>query len=134
MPLPSTFSGGVGLVDQSALQANFAAITAGTATVPINGIVAKAGGTQAAATPLTAFVSRVSTCATTGDSVALPLAAGQRVILINAGAASMNVFAQNGSSDTINGTAGSTAYALASGKTAEFVSAGAGLWNVLLSA
>jgi hypothetical protein len=135
MPISNFFGVGVGLVDKAALDANFAVVSSGTSSVPVNNIVAHAGGGQALATQIvTALVARVSTVATIGDSVALPLAAGQRVILVNAATNSMNVFAFNGSSDTINGTAGSTAYALAGGKTAEFVSAGATFWNVLLSA
>ena len=55
-------------------------------------------------------------------------------MLINAGANSLNVFGAVGSSDTINGTAGTLAYALAAGKIVEFFSAGAGAWHGLLSA
>lgn len=134
MPLPVTFSGGVGLVDQAALQSNFTAVTTGQSGTRNNGITAHAGGTQAAAVQLSNGTSRVTVCATGGDSVALPLAALQTVTVINAGAASCNVFAQNGSSDTINGTAGSTAFAVANGKACEFISCVAGAWNTLLSA
>lgn len=134
MPLPAFPATGVGLVDQTLLAAIFAAIATGQATAPINGITAHAGGTQAAAVQLSNGTNRITVCATGGDSVALPLAALQSVRVLNAGAASLNVFALNGSSDTINGTAGSTAFAVGIGKSAEFISAVAGAWNVILSA
>lgn len=135
MPIPNTFDAGVGLVDKTLLNGNFAAIASGTSSSPTNGITAHAGGTQAAAVQLGTGISRISVCATGGDSVALPLAAaGSRCTVLNAGAASLNVFALNGSSDTINGTAGSTAFAVGIGKSAEFISAVAATWNVILSA
>lgn len=135
MPIPNVFGAGVGLIDRAAVDANFTAVASGTSSTPQNNLTAHAGGTQAAAFPLAGSSRyRVTTVGTAGDSVSLPLAAGQALVLINASATSMNVFAFNGSSDTINGTAGSTAYALAGGKVAEFFSAGAGAWNVMLSA
>ena len=82
-------------------------------------VTAKAGGGQATATAITTTFVNVSVCATAADSVQLPLAvAGQVIFVRNSGAASLQVFAANGSTDTINGTAGSTgvAHATATGK------------------
>lgn len=100
-----------------------------------NNITATAGGTRAAAYPLTAAFNRVSVCATAADSVALPPAVGgQEVTLINSGAAATQVFAANGTNDTINGTAGATGISLAAAGKAQFVSPGFGLWFSILSA
>ena len=82
-------------------------------------VTAHAGGGQALAVAITATFTNVSVVATAADSVALPLAvAGQLVFVRNSSANSMQVFAANGSTDTINGTAGSTgvAHAAATGK------------------
>src|SRR5207344_1196048 len=90
-----------------------------------NGITATAGGTRAAAVPLWAAFNRIATCATAADSVALPPATGgQTVTLINSGAAATQVFAAVGTSDTINGTAGSTGISVAAAGKAQFVSPG----------
>lgn len=135
MSIPNTFDTGVGLIDHDKLNANFVSIATGGASTPINNITAHAGGTQAAAFQLAGSTRyRVTTVGSAGDSVALPLAASQALVVINASGTSMNIYAFNGSSDTINGTAGSTPVALAGGKTIEFLSAGAGVWNTLLSA
>jgi len=100
-----------------------------------NGITATAGGTRAAAYPLTAAFNRIAVCATAADSVALPPAlGGQEVTVINSGAAATQVFAAVGTSDTINGTAGATGISLAAAGKAQFVSPGAGLWFSILSA
>ena len=135
MAITNFFGPGVGLIDKGLVDANFAAVSSGSSSSPINNVVAHAGGGQASATVLAgSTLFRVTTVATAGDSVQLPLAASQRVVVLNKGANSMNIFALNGSADTINGTAGSTAYALAAGKAAEFLSSAATLWDVLLSA
>ena len=77
-------------------------------------ITARAGGGQASATAITASLVNVGVCATAADSVQLPLAvAGASIYIRNNGAASMQVFAANGSTDTINGTAGATGVAQA---------------------
>lgn len=56
-------------------------------------ITAHAGGGQASATPITTQTSRVTTVATSGDSVVLPAsAAGLELIVINHGANPMQVF------------------------------------------
>jgi hypothetical protein len=101
-----------------------------------DGIVARAGGGQAGAVPLTAMINRVTTVATAADSVSLPTAVpGLTVTVINAAAANaMQVFAALGSSDTIDGVAGATGYAQAAGKTVEYLSTAAGAWHKIVSA
>ncbi len=100
-----------------------------------NGITATAGGTRAAAYPLSAAFNRIAVCATAADSVALPPAlGGQEITVINSGAASAQVFAANGTADTINGVAAATGIALAAAGKAQFVSPGPGLWFSILSA
>lgn len=72
-----------------------------------NGIVAKAGGGASGATLLTSAINRITTVASSGDSVLLPVAiAGAQITIINAGANSLAVFA-NGA-DTIDGGASIT--------------------------
>jgi hypothetical protein len=101
-----------------------------------NSITAHAGGGQASATQLTTELNRITTVASSADSVALPLAApGLQITVTNAAATNpCQVFAKNGSSDTINGTAGATGVSLAAGKTATYFSTVAGVWHQLLSA
>ena len=98
-----------------------------------NGITALAGGTQAGS-PLTNVFSRVTTVATAGDSVLLPVAVPGRVLfVINAAAAnSMNVFPNTG--DAINAIAANGAFAMAANKMAMFACAVAGTWNTNLTA
>lgn len=103
------------------------------------GLVAKAGGGQALATPLTGSINRISTAATAGDSVLLPVAdvLGKPVTVFNAGAASMNVFGQSG--DAIGTGAANAAFAVGAGKGARFEvvvtnNAGAAVWTANLSA
>jgi hypothetical protein len=102
----------------------------------LDGLTATAGGGQATAAPLSSGVHRFSTVATAADSCRLPPAAsgavGVEVNVINAGAASLNVFPAPG--DTINALAANAAFALPAGKTCKFLSTGAGRWYSLLSA
>ena len=98
-------------------------------------VAAKAGGTRAAATPLTAAINRITPCATAADSVCLPPAVGGQVVYVqNAGAAACQVFAAPGTSDTINGVAAATGVSLASAKACSFTSPGPGIWYWVLSA
>jgi len=72
-------------------------------------LTAHAGGGQTSALPLTATRSYIGAVASANDSVALPLGvAGMSIQVDNEGANACQVFAANGSTDTINGTAGST--------------------------
>jgi hypothetical protein len=98
-------------------------------------VTAHAGGTRAAAVPLTAAMNLITVCATAADSVALPPAVGgQEVVVVNAGAAAAQVFAAVGTSDTINGVAAATGISLAAGGKDIFVSPAPGIWYGVLSA
>lgn len=99
----------------------------------VDGLVAHAGGGQGSATPLTAMLNKVATCATGGDSSLLPVsAAGMTITVTNGGAASMNVFPSTG--EQINALGANNAFAVAAGKTASFYCYTAGQWHALLSA
>ena len=94
-----------------------------------DGVIAHPGGLQPAAVQITASIFNVVTCATAGNSIALPKAIkGSIVKGDNNGAQSMNVFAKVGSGDTINGTAGTTAFAHANAKRIEYTCLTAGKW------
>ena len=105
-------------------------------------LTAKAGGTQAAATPIppSAMIVNIGTVVTAGDSVVLPFAiAGTFKLVFNSSATSCNIFGQVSNNravtppavDTINGTAGSTAYALAGGARVLFFCGANGAWAAL---
>lgn len=97
------------------------------------GLVAKAGGGQSGATPLTGNINRLITTATAGDSALLPPAVpGRRVSVFNAGVASANIFPQTG--ESIGTGAANAAFAIATAKGALFDCVAAGVWNVNLSA
>lgn len=97
------------------------------------GITATAGGTKAAARPLTAAINEVSVCATAADSVLLmPAKRGLCIFVDNNGAASMQVFGQG--TDTINGVATGTGVAQAAGLAAMYVCYSDGAWSRILSA
>lgn len=97
-------------------------------------ITAHAGGTQAAATPVTSAITLIAVCATAGDSVVLPPATGGQLLwVINAGAASCQIFATPGPG-TINGIANGTGIALAAGKSITLMSPIAAAWFGVLSA
>lgn len=130
MPVPQRLESGKRLADNDQLN-DFLA----TPTFQTNGpITALAGGGRSASTPpLLRGVNIVGTVATTGDSVVLRKAmAGAIVIVRNAGANAMQVFASG--SDTINGTAGSTGISVASGKSVIFFATSDSAWFSLLSA
>jgi hypothetical protein len=80
------------------------------------------------------MVNRFTTVATIADSSILPkqLIPGAEITVINAGAASMNVFPDSGS--TINGGGANAAVAVAAGKTATFYTTLVGAWHMQLSA
>lgn len=102
----------------------------------LDGLTATAGGGQALAAPLGEGINRIATCATAADSSRLPPATsgslGTELIVINAGAASMNVFPSTG--DGINALAVNAAFAVAAGKSAMFHCASPGRWYANLSA
>jgi hypothetical protein len=94
-----------------------------------DGVIAHPGGLQPSAVQVTASLVNVVTCATAGNSTALPKAIkGSLVKMDNNGATSMNVFAKVGSGDTINGTAGTTAFAHANAKRVEYICQTTGKW------
>jgi hypothetical protein len=98
-------------------------------------ITAFATGGQANATQLVAAINRVTVCATAGDSVKLPVSQGNvglTVMVINAGAASLNVFPSAG--DQIDALGANAAKAVAAGKTCDFVYTANGQIHALLSA
>lgn len=114
-----------------------------------SGITAFAGGGQANAVLLggpspqgvPAALVNVDTVATAGDSVALPFAVKGRMMLIrNAGANSMNMFAQSGTNratgaqDSINGGANGAAVAVAANKSTIVFCAKDGVWSTVISA
>jgi hypothetical protein len=97
-------------------------------------ITAFAGGGQANGRLLNATLSRVTTVASAGDSVKLPVAkAGCFMLVQNSAAAnSMNVFPNTG--DAIAAGAANAAFAVAAGKSAYFFCAANGFWGAVLSA
>lgn len=98
-------------------------------------VTAHAGGTRAPALPIRQAITLIAVCATAGDSVMLPPAVGGQVLwIINAGAASSQMFADSSTSDTINGVAAATGMALAAGKSIQLVSPIQGAWFGVLSA
>jgi hypothetical protein len=101
----------------------------------MDSITAFATGGQASATQLSAAINRVTVCATGGDSVKLPISSGNTgltVMVINAGAQSLNVFPSTG--DQIDALGANAAKAVAAGKTCDFVFTAIGQIHALLSA
>ena len=95
---------------------------------------ALAAGGQTGAFNVVSQITRISTVATAGDSVQLPLAAeGLKITLINSGANAMQVFANIAGSDTINGVAGSTGISQMAGSVVEYVCSqvGGGAWYAM---
>jgi hypothetical protein len=99
-------------------------------------LTAHAGGTQAAALPLSASksVHLIATCATAADSVILPAATGTGAIHIvhNDGVASCQLYAAL--TETIDNIASATGVAVAAGKTSMVVDAWGGSWISLKGA
>lgn len=93
-------------------------------------ITASATQTQAAAYQLTAQLSRVVTVAAGGNGVALPAAkVGKSVVLVNSNVSNaVQVFGMNGTTDTINGTAGSTGISQAAASRHVYECFTAGAW------
>jgi hypothetical protein len=105
----------------------------GSATIPLGAgygpLTALANGGQAGATQLQLGLNRLGTVATNGDSVLLPPATpGAIVVVVNAGAASANVF-PSGATDIINALAVQTALAVAAAAVTIFFCTLAGKWN-----
>jgi hypothetical protein len=126
-------SGGVLAVESGGV----ASLAAGSylLEVPAEGLTAHSGGGQALATAIPALLNRFTTVATAADSAVLPASqgiTGASITVINAGAASMQVYGSG--TDTINGVAYGTGVALPAGKTASFFTTVAGAWHMQLSA
>jgi hypothetical protein len=91
------------------------------------GIVAKAGGGKASATPLVNSLSRIDTVAVANDSALMPKAiAGSIAMVTNNTANSANLFGLG--TDTINGAPTANATAIAAGKTQIYVCHETGKW------
>lgn len=93
-----------------------------------NALTAHAGGGQTSALQLAAQMNRVTTVATSGDSVKLPASApGLRVTVVNNGANPMQVFGAG--TDTINGIATATGVSQLPNSVVDYITAVAGLWQ-----
>jgi hypothetical protein len=98
-------------------------------------VTANAGGLRPNATLLTGAINLIAVCATANDSCALPPATGGQLMWVsNAGAASAQIFAAVGTSDTINGVVAATGVALPAGKSDVFMAPLAGAWFSVASA
>lgn len=90
-------------------------------------LTAHAGGTKAAALPLTAAFNLIGVCATANDSVLAPPAiVGRSFTVDNAGAAAARIFGQG--TDTIDAVATATGNVITNAKRALFVCYVAGAW------
>jgi hypothetical protein len=96
-------------------------------------ITAFAGGGQANATQLIAYVNRVTTVGTAADSLKLPVGTpGMSLVVRNTTATSANVFGQTGAA--INEGGANAAFPLAAGKSATFYCVSATQWIAVLTA
>lgn len=85
-------------------------------------LTAASAGTQAGGTSITSDTAVITTVGGAGYSVTLPAISGQgRILVMNKGANSCNVFPPSGAK--INALATNAAYALASGSSIEFIKA-----------
>jgi hypothetical protein len=124
--MPSGFQNEAGVVQQ---EAGFGYLGSQFYVSNLDGLTAKASGTQANATLCSHMVNRVTTVANIADAVQLPPArAGHEVCLINTGANAMQVFSYNGTSDTINGVAGSTGLSQQASSAVFYVCPKDGVW------
>lgn len=131
-PIPSQFTlttPGKTLTDGDYIRNSILYMNSASSTY---GIVAT-GTNQATATQLGAVLNQVDTV-TSGTGVNLPLSTGkhatpcQWVVVINNAALNLSVYGFQGSTDTINGVAGSTAQIVAPGVAALFNTAKGGAW------
>lgn len=95
--------------------------------------ITAAGTTQATATQLGSVYNQVDTVASS-TGVNLPLSTGtnntacQHCVIVNNGTNALNVYGAKGSSDTINGVAGSTAFLQTAGSLVVYASVKGGAW------
>lgn len=94
----------------------------------VDGLTAKASGTQANSTKLTSMVNRVTTVASVADGVLLPPASilGLSIGVINGAANLMQVFAQG--TDTINAVAGATGVPQMANSAVYYLCVASGVW------
>jgi hypothetical protein len=94
----------------------------------LSGVTALAGGANSASTPqLTSVVNVISTCATSADSVRIPVGeAGDEVWIRNAGAAPCAVFPQTGGA--FNGGSADAKFTVTNAKVAHFKNVGGNDW------
>lgn len=94
---------------------------------PADGLIATPGGGQNGAAALTTELSRVTTVATAGDSVALPPAIpGLTLVVTNHGANAMQVYGTG--TDTINDNASASGVSQMAGSEVIYVCYGQGKW------
>ena len=92
-------------------------------------IVAHAGGGQSSAYQLTSEINRITTVATSGDSVALPGSQpGLSIMVINHGVNPVQVYGAPGSSDTVDDVAAATGVSQMQGSVAFYICATSGAW------
>ena len=114
---------GISLTSSAAVPGLFAESTT-------NAIVAHAGGGQTNATVLYSEVNRVTTVATAGDSIALPVSqSGLTIMVVNNGTNPMQVYGNPATTDTIDGVASGTGVSQMPGSTVFYTCAVAGLWQ-----
>ena len=97
------------------------------------GMTAKAGGGQAGATQIDSMFCVFQTVASANDSAQLPPAIaakrGLGIAVVNASTKPMQIYAQNGSSDTINAIAGSTGVSQMPNSVVYYSVGAAGTWQ-----
>lgn len=96
----------------------------------LDGLTALSGGGRSGATKITRMYTKVSTVATSGDSVVLPpigTKLGLTIGIVNDGANAMQVFADG--TDTINGIAGATGTPQMTKSVVYFTAIQAGKWH-----
>lgn len=99
-------------------------------------ITALAGGGQAGAPALNSFSNEITVVANANDSVQLPPAkSGLRIMVLNSGANSLQVFGNQTTTDVIfpGNVAGNVGVALAAAAAAYFICSKDGRWNRFIS-
>jgi hypothetical protein len=125
MPIDSTNLGTSGLSEDIARKIYFM-LHSGQ-----DNLVAKAGGGQSGATPITAIITRIITVATNGDSVVMPAAVPGKFFIKNDGAHSVAIFSQLG--EKMNG-AKNGSFTLNAAQAMLLICVTNGEWHTLASA
>lgn len=122
-------NGFLGVMQGSWLNAAFEKVFQGGISRQDN-ITAYAGGGKANATALTTSVNRITTCATSGDSVLLPKAiAGSFVVVMNEGARTLAMYGAG--TDTVDDNVTANPSYLAAGDEVWLACVTRGVWNTL---